>query len=249
MKQTANYICPEWPAPNYIKAYTTTRVTGHSKVPFDNFNLAMHVEDDPKAVTKNREQLINELKLPHEPIWLHQVHGTAVVSINGSLKDEPAADAAITHEHNRICTVLTADCLPILLCDAEGKAVAAIHAGWRGLLAGVIDNAVEALSLPPENILAWLGPAIGPEAFEINEEIRSSYIDRDKNNEPAFHKHNQSWYGDLYELARINLSRYGITRVSGGNFCTFRDKERFFSYRRAKGPTGRMATMIWIESH
>jgi len=247
MQEQANYICPDWPAPDHIKAYTSTRVNGHSKAPFDSFNLALHVQDDPKTVGKNRQQLVTELALPHEPIWLEQVHGTAVISINSSLKGALTADAAVAHEPNRVCTVLTADCLPVLLCDVDGKAVAAIHAGWRGLLAGVIDATVEALSIPPENILAWLGPAIGPEAFEINEEIRYLYIDRDKNNVSAFHKRNNSWYGDLYELARINLSRFDITRVSGGNLCTYHDKQQFFSYRRAKGPTGRMATMIWIE--
>ncbi len=248
MNHKPNYINPDWPAPPTIKAYTSTRVNGHSKAPFDSFNLATHVEDDPEAVSQNRQQLVRELTLPHEPIWLKQVHGTTVVTLDNYSGAEPEADAALTRRPNRVCTVLTADCLPLLLCDVNGKEVAAVHAGWQGLLAGVIDAAIESLNTPPENVLAWLGPAIGPDAFEINEEIRASYISRDKNNGSAFHQRNQSWYGDLYELARINLARHGIKHVTSGNFCTYRDSQRFFSYRRAQGLTGRMATLIWIES-
>lgn len=247
MNRNNNYICPNWPAPSTIKAYTSTRTYGYSAAPFDQFNLALHVEDDPGVVQKNRHKLIKELGLPHEPVWLRQVHGINVINVHDCSDSKPKADAAFAREPNQVCVVLTADCLPVLLCDADGQEVAAIHAGWQGLLAGVIDSTIESLSTPPENILAWLGPAIGPQSFEINEKIRDDYISRDKNNEAAFQLRDQSWYGDLYKLARINLNRYGITRVSGGNFCTYQDNRRFYSYRRAKGKTGRMASLIWIQ--
>lgn len=247
MTSQHDYITPDWPAPPTVKAYTSTRTHGHSKAPFDEFNLAAHVDDDPTAVQKNRHQLIHALELPHAPTWLNQVHGIAVVTLDDYSGAQPEADAALTRVPNRVCTVLTADCLPLLLCDINGHEVAAVHAGWRGLLAGVIDTTLDALATAPENIVAWLGPAIGPASFEVNADIRAAYIKRDQNNEPAFQLRNESWYGDLYELARINLARRGITRVSGGNLCTYQDNHRFYSYRRAQGPTGRMASLIWIQ--
>ena len=243
-----NYLCPDWPAPPNIKAYTTTRLNGHSIAPFDSFNLAAHVEDNPAAVLKNRQQLITECALPHEPVWLKQVHGTEVIPLDDYAGREPTADAAFAQKTNRVCAVLTADCLPILICDKNGQKVAAIHGGWQGLLAGVIDATLEAISTPSEDLLVWLGPAIGPEAFEINEDIRTAFLKRDPNNEIAFHQHRQSLYGNLYQIARINLARYGIFDIHGGNFCTYQDDKRFYSYRRAQGLTGRMASLIWIQN-
>lgn len=234
-----NYLIPNWPAPPKIKAYTTTRKSG---------NLAAHVEDDSKSVEKNRLDLVKNLDLPQMPFWLNQVHGTKVVSLNGEKPDSLEADAVITQLPNQVCAVLTADCLPILVCDSNGEEVGAIHAGWKGLVAGVIDATLETMKTPNEQLMAWLGPAIGPQAFEINEEIKDSFMKRNLNNQSAFTQHDESWHADIYQLAKLNLLQLGLHRVYGGDFCTYSDKQRFYSYRRAQGePTGRMASIIWIE--
>lgn len=242
-----NYLKPDWPAPPSIKAFTTTRKFGHSKAPYDKFNLADHVEDDPEAVKKNRQQLREELALPTQPLWIHQVHGTKVISLDEVHDSSPEADAVITQSPHRVCAVLTADCLPILLCNSEGNEVGAIHAGWKGLLAGVIDSTLEALNTPNEQLMVWLGPAIGPDAFEVDAEIRDAYMKRNLNNQSAFKEKEGHWHGDIYQLAKINLLQLGVHQVYGGNFCTYTDEQRFYSFRRSKGVTGRMASIIWIE--
>lgn len=247
MDNPKHYLHPIWPAPPSVKALTTTRlINGHSVAPYDSFNLATHVEDDPTTVTQNRQELVKALTLPHAPIWPQQVHGIEAISLDKPHTPEPVADAVYTHQTNRVCAILTADCLPILLCDQQGGTVAAIHAGWRGLLAGVIDSTIARMRVPGQQLLAWLGPAIGPQAFEINEDIRGSYILRDKRNQDAFHKKDQRWYGDLYVLARNNLTQLGVGGIYGGDLCTFTDSKRFYSYRRDGALTGRMATIIWI---
>ncbi len=230
MTTNNHYLKPEWPAPHSIRAYTSTRLSGSSTGPY--------------------AHLIQDLSLPNEPIWLKQVHGNVAVSLDvpytSFAGNSPTADASYTHQTNRVCAVLTADCLPILLADREGRAVAAIHAGWRGLLKGVIDATVQNLRVPPENLLAWLGPAIGPEMFEVGEEVRTAYLERDPQYAVAFKPHRNRWLADLYHLARLDLNQLGVSALYGGNFCTYQDQRRFYSHRRDNGRTGRMATLIWI---
>jgi YfiH family protein len=229
----------------------TTRSGGVSKPPYDGFNLATHVGDDPAAVAENRRLL--RAHLPNEPLWLAQVHGTAVAEAG---RDRPGveADAAVARAPGQVCAVLTADCLPVLLCDARGSVVAAAHAGWRGLVAGVLEETVRRMGVGPARILAWLGPAIGPDAFEVGEEVRQAFIGHDPLAATAFRpalpgtldEMPRKWLADLYALARLRLAAAGVERVYGGVGCTHRDASRFYSYRR-DGRTGRMAALIWRE--
>lgn len=243
-----NTIIPDWPAPSHVKSFSTTRLKGYSITPYDSFNLAEHVGDNPKHVEQNRQALIETLDLPQAPCWLNQTHSDHALHLDGKKFDTPpTADASFTNLPGVVCAVLTADCLPILLCNRAGSKVSAIHAGWRGLLSGVIDNTLKALNTPGEELMAWLGPAIGPQAFGINDSIREQFIDTQPEFEAAFQKRNKQWHGDLYQLARIRLSQYGVTQVFGGDFCTKSDPKRFFSYRAAENnQTGRMASLIWI---
>lgn len=245
------WIEPEWPAPPGVRALTTTRIGGVSAAPYGSLNLAAHVGDDPAAVTANRRRLSQAVGLPAEPVWLEQVHGCDVCVI---AEDTPAgnfsqrADAAVAHRPGVVCAVLTADCLPVLLCDDAGEAVAAVHAGWRGLRDGVIEAAAARLDRPADRLLAWLGPAIGPTAFEVGDEVRQAFCTESTRSEASFRPSiNGRWLADLYGLATERLEALGIERVSGGGFCTMSDPARFFSYRR-DGVTGRMATLIWIDS-
>lgn len=237
-----DWIVPEWPAPNPVRAVVTTRRGGFSAGRYASLNLGDHVGDDPNAVLRNRALL--ERHLPHPPLWLHQVHGTAVADAATSA-GVPSADASVTRIANAVCAVLVADCLPVLLCDAEGTVVAAAHAGWRGLCAGVVENAVAAMGAAPESILAWLGPAIGPTAFEVGNDVRDAFLAGDSRASAAFAPtKGGKWLADLYGLARRRLEAIGVRRVYGGGWCTFSDPERFFSYRR-DGATGRMAALVW----
>ena len=241
-----DFLIPDWPAPANVRAVVTTRRGGGSVPPYDTFNLATHVEDDPQAVAANRSRLRDVLELPSEPLWLNQVHGTGVVdaAVAGQGSD---ADGAFATAPGAICAVMTADCLPVLLCDRAGLRVAAAHAGWRGLLNGVVEAAVEALDTPPEELLAWLGPAIGPDAFEVGGEVRDAFLSDDPGAAGAFRPSPAGrWLADIYLLARRRLARVGLSAVHGGGFCTFSDVERFYSYRR-DGRTGRMASLIWLE--
>lgn len=240
------HIKPHWPAPDHVIAYTTTRVAGFSQPPFDQFNLAHHVGDNAKTVTQNREKLIQDLKLPAMPRWLNQTHSATPVMLDSSTSSTPLnADAAYTHTPHCICVVLTADCLPLLITNQEGSVVAAIHAGWRGLLAGIIDNTIAALSVPPNTLLAWLGPAIGPQVYEVGDEIRQAYMARDNRYQIAFTPHRDRWLANLYQLATLTLNNLGIHQIFGGDFCTYQQKDLFYSYRRDQGRTGRMATLIY----
>ncbi len=252
-------ILPDWPAlPVRIGTLTTLRTGGVSLAPYDDgqgsggFNLGDHVGDRPENVLANRH-LLSQL-LPGNPSWLNQVHGTIVVNLDenpGNL----TADASISTQPGRVCAVLTADCLPVLLSDARGGLhgiVAAAHAGWRGLLNGVLENTVEkmqAAGAKRERILVWLGPAIGPSQFEVGEEVREKFMNNDVAAASAFTENqNQAgkFYADIYQLARQRLQRMGISQVAGGNYCTFSDPGRFYSFRR-DGVTGRMASLIWIK--
>jgi YfiH family protein len=236
------WLIPDWPAPANVRAACTTRRGGSSQGAFAALNLAAHVGDDPEAVARNRAELRAVLELPSEPVWLEQVHGTEVIDAG-----RPAprrADASFTGVPGVVCAVLTADCLPVLLCDSAGSCVAAVHAGWRGLAAGVLENAVAALDVP--DLMAWLGPAIGPQAFEVGAEVRQAFVAPHPESAPAFTAGEEGkWRADLYQLARFALRRAGVNDVYGGGWCTHGDPERFYSYRR-DGVTGRMASVIWL---
>lgn len=240
------WIQPDWPAPGNVRAAATVREGGISSAPFDSLNLGAHVGDDPSAVMENRRRLQEALQLPAEPVWLNQVHGIAVVEANPQ-QSPPTADAAVARQPGQVCVVLTADCLPVLFCDRRGMRVAAAHAGWRGLAGGVLGATVAALDVAPKNLLAWLGPAIEQEAFEVGGEVRDEFVTRNWASNSAFSANARGrWQADLYALACIELQRLGVDAVYGGGFGSYADRERFFSYRR-DGRTGRMGTMIWID--
>jgi len=237
-------IIPDWPAPANVKSLQTTRIGGVSIAPYESFNLGDHVGDAPLAVERNR-MLLNTL-LPSEPVWLEQAHGTIVANADtaGCL---PQADACIARHPSAVCVVMTADCLPVLLCDTHGSVVGVAHAGWKGLASGVIEAAVEEMAVAPQNLMAWLGPAISQQAFEVGEEVRAAFVAMQPQSASAFIPgQNGKWYADLYALARLRLNALGITTICGGGYCTYRERERFFSYRRDR-VTGRMGTFIWLE--
>jgi YfiH family protein len=237
-----NWIKPDWPAANNIHAAVTLRTGGLSQGVYRSLNLASHVHDAPETVRRNRQAISKMLNLPSQPVWLEQMHGNRVVKADQVTQVEQA-DASYTDQANIICAILTADCLPILLAGSDGIHIAAIHAGWRGLLAGVISNTVE--SLGTINTIAWLGPAIGSACFEIGIDVRTAFVNKSIKFSSAFLKINKDKYlADIYQLATIELAMSGINQVYGGDFCTVSDKERFYSYRR-DGKTGRMATLIW----
>jgi YfiH family protein len=239
------FIFPDWPAPANVRAVVTSRAGGVSKKPYDTFNLAAHVGDDPAAVRANRARLREALKPPAEPAWLRQVHGVNVIDA-AQAHGEPEADGAFAARPGVVCAVLTADCLPVLLCDRAGTRVAALHAGWRGLASGVIEQGVRALAVGGGELLAWLGPAIGREEFEVGAEVRAAFVAHDPAAERAFRPRADGKYlADSVQLARQRLMAVGVADVYGGGFCTVRDSERFYSYRR-DGRTGRMASLIWL---
>jgi len=238
-----SWIVPDWDAPPSVKALVTTRHGGVSHAPFDSLNLGDHVNDDPHAVAQNRA-ILRQL-LPSEPMWLKQVHGIRVANAD-QIVDNLEADASVAHAKNSVCAVMTADCLPVLLCNDAGTVVGAAHAGWRGLVSGVIERSVEAMAVPPASVMAYLGPAIGPQAFEVGDEVRQVFMAHDPAAQLAFLPRGPGkWLADIYLLARQRLNALGVTRVYGGDFCTFTDNDRFFSYRR-DGATGRMAALIWM---
>ncbi len=237
-----NFIVPDWPVPANVKALQTTRAGGISQAPYDSLNFGEHVKDNPMHVAHNRQLL--SLYLPSEPAWLNQVHGISVVDAANTIC-VPGADASYTMRKNVVCVTMTADCLPVLLCDTAGTVVVAIHAGWRSLCDGVIEATVSKLTAKPADLLAWLGPAIGPNAFEVGDEVREQFITKDAQAELAFQAHGDKWLGDIVQIATQRLNKLGVTKIYGGDLCTFTDEERFFSFRR-DGDTGRMATMIWL---
>jgi purine-nucleoside/S-methyl-5'-thioadenosine phosphorylase / adenosine deaminase len=241
-------IEPEWPAPGKVRAAFTLRTGGVSQPPFDACNVAAHVGDDPRAVVENRARLRARAGLPAEPLWLEQVHGTRVVALDGPVPplSPGPADAAVTRTAGRICAIQVADCLPVLLAAADGSAVGAAHAGWRGLAGGVLEATVRAIGTPPGELLAWLGPAIGQTHFEVGEEVRAAFLATDAGAAAAFASNPKGrWQCDLYALARRRLAALGVASVHGGGWCTYADPGRFFSYRR-DGRCGRMAALVWI---
>lgn len=239
-------LVPDWPAPSAVHAAITTRKGGVSRPPFDSLNLAQHVGDDPVAVAENRARLTAAARLPATPVWLDQVHGTRVLDCARPGPDRKA-DAAISERRGEVCVVMTADCLPVLLCNSAGSRVAAVHAGWRGLAGGVIEAALAGFTDPADQLLAWLGPAIGPDAFEVGPEVRERFLRHDPAADNGFQQGRPGhWLADIYQLARLRLQRAGVGFIGGGDYCTVTDRERFYSYRR-DGVTGRMASLIWIE--
>ncbi|MCX7150110.1 MAG: peptidoglycan editing factor PgeF [Rhodocyclales bacterium] len=240
----SSLIVPGWPAPPGVRALATTRRGGVSRAPWHGFNLSVRAGDDPQAVAANRALLRREL--PAEPVWLAQVHGARCVDA-ALAAPGVEADASFTRQRGVVCAVLTADCLPVLLCDDQASVVAIAHAGWRGLAAGVIEATVAALGEPGMRLMAWLGPAIGPQAFEVGDEVRDIFVDHDAQAASAFAASaNGKWLCDIHQLARQRLDALGIHRVTSADSCTKADAERFFSYRR-DGVTGRMAGLIWLE--
>ncbi|MFC5301322.1 peptidoglycan editing factor PgeF [Azospira restricta] len=248
MTDAASWFVPDWPLPPGVRALQTTRVGGVSGAPWAGFNLGDHVGDEPAAVAANRARLA--AMLPAMPVWLAQVHGVDVARLDALPAGAPApvADAAVARAAGRVCAVMTADCLPLLLCDRDGTVVAAAHAGWRGLCAGVIEATVAAMAVRPAALSAWLGPAIGPAAFEVGDEVRAAFVARDAAAADGFVRGDGGrWFADLYRLARQRLAALGVPAVHGGGECTWRQADRYFSYRR-DGVTGRMATLIWREA-
>lgn len=243
-------ILPQWPAPANVRACFTTRDGGVSQGVYQGLNLGAHVADSPEHVRLNRDLLRKHLALDSEPLWLDQVHGVDLFVLeDGALPMQaPTADAAMTRSVGRALTVMTADCLPVLFCDQAGSVIATAHAGWRSLCHGVLEKSVAAMAVNPEDILVWLGPAIGPAAFEVGDEVRQAFLQRDPLADAAFKPSGQpgKWLADLWLLARQRLNAIGVTAIYGGGLCTYTDAERFYSYRRS-GQTGRMSGLIWLQ--
>ena len=235
-------LCPDWPAPRVVRGFMTTRDGGVSQGPWRSLNLGDHVGDEPAHVAQNRALL--DSRLPAPPRWLQQVHGVRVIEAGAQ---DTTADAIVTRRRGQVCAVLTADCLPVLLCDRAGSVVAAAHAGWRGLVDGVLEATVAAMAVPAREIVAWMGAAIGPQAFEVGDEVRAAFVARHAEAAAAFAPRSPGkWSADLYALARMRLGHAGVGTVSGGGRCTFSETDTFFSYRR-DGVTGRMAALVWLE--
>ncbi|MGR9072985.1 MAG: peptidoglycan editing factor PgeF [Gammaproteobacteria bacterium] len=237
------WIEAEWPLPPKVMAVTTLRCGGVSREAYASLNMAAHVGDDPACVSENRSLVQKWLELPAEPVWLNQVHGGRIM--DAAKPDTEGADGSYSREKGIVCAVMTADCLPVLLCGDGGECIAAVHGGWRGLLEGVIENAMAAMG--GVQVTAWMGPAIGPKAFQVGDEVRESFLARSCEFAPAFSAQgNGKWLADIYRAGRIILASLGVREIYGGHFCTFTEKDRFFSYRR-DGVTGRMASLIWRE--
>ncbi len=237
-------IPADWPAPEHVHAFTTTRKGGVSEGVYDSFNLASHVDDQPSAVTNNRQLLKDAYEFPAEHVWLQQIHSKRVIDANHF--DSIEADASWTSKKGTVCAVLTADCLPVFFTNKDGSRVAIAHAGWRGLLNSVISETFSTMQIEPDDCLVWLGPAIGPDAFEVGKEVLKSFADIDSKTQNAFKQKDEGhWLCDMYQLARIELARQGIKQIYGGDLCAYSDAENFYSYRR-DGSTGRMASLIWM---
>ncbi|CAM3889587.1 purine nucleoside phosphorylase YfiH [Rahnella bruchi] len=240
-------IQPQWPQPASVRSCATTREGGVSLPPYGALNLGSHVGDSPEHVALNRQRLIELGGLPAAPHWLEQVHGTDVVHLSSQTAAIPPliADAAYTREPDVVCAAMTADCLPVLFCSKYGDEVAAAHAGWRGLRAGVLENTVACFDAAPADIMAWMGPAIGPAHFEVGVEVREAFMAVNSNASVAFAPAGTKFMADIYQLARLRLQAAGITAIYGGEYCTVTDSNKFYSYRR-DGVTGRLASLIWL---
>lgn len=241
---TIELIQPDWPAPANVQAFTTTRNHGFSKDPWSSLNFGIACGDNPLHVQQNRD-LLGKL-LPGNPPWLRQVHGKTVTTWEGACDPQLKADAITSHQKRQVCAVQTADCLPVLFCNKAGTKAAAAHAGWRGLAAGILEATVSAMKCNPTDLMAWMGPAIGPRAFEVGDDVYDAFAGSNVENSTAFKPHGDRWLANLYQLARLALGRAGIEQVSGGQYCTYSEPDSFYSYRR-DGVTGRMASVIWIE--
>jgi len=246
VQHSSGLIYPDWPAPDWVHAISTTRQGGVSAGPFSSFNLAQHVGDNAENVRLNRAHLAGRICLPQEPAWLTQVHGERVVDIAQVDRSSAIeADASYSLAPGQVCAVMTADCLPLLLCHSQRKIVAVVHAGWRGLAQGVIEATLSHFADDRQHVLAWLGPAISSKAFEVGEDVYQA-LALDKESLACFIKMgNDRWHADLFQLARLRLYKAGVTAIYGGEVCTYTDFERFFSFRR-EGETGRMANLIWM---
>ena len=241
-----DWIIPDWPAPARVRALITTRAGGVSPAPYDSMNFGLRSGDREQNVSANRARL--RALLPAEPAWLRQVHGNQVVNAE-TAADDTSADGSVAHASGRVCVVMAADCMPVLLCDRAGTAVGAAHAGWRGLAGGVLEAALTALRCPPGEVLAYLGPCIGPAQFEVGEDVLAAFCAHDPEAVDAFRAYPGrpgKWLCDLYALARRRLHAQGVRAVYGGGFCTVNDR-RFFSHRRDRGASGRMAGLVWLE--
>ncbi len=240
------WIEADWPARDFIRAGTTTRQGGSSQGSYASLNLARHVGDDPAIVEQNRASLHSLCGAPEQLQWLQQVHSTEVVELPHPLQT-PQADAAFSLKPGIACTVMTADCLPLLITDIDGTLVAAVHAGWRGLYDGIIEKTVQRLPVENSQLMVWLGPAIGAEVYEVGKEVYDAFTDKDKHSIQAFQQQDsEHWLFDIYQAARLRLKALGVEHIYGGVHCTYSQKDLFYSYRR-DGDTGRMASMIWIE--
>jgi len=246
MSRAVEWLTPDWPVPARVHVLSTLRTGGCSAAPYDSLNLAAHVGDSDGCVRDNRRILRDAASLPAEPLWMHQVHGTDVVVHDGNRAGAPTADAAIATLPGQVCAVMTADCLPVVLADHAGTRVGVAHAGWRGLVAGVVEATLAALDCAPADTVAWLGPAIGPGAFEVGAEVRDAFASRLPALGACFTPNARGRFqADLYSLARRQLAEAGVASVHGGTWCTASDPRRFFSFRR-DGTTGRMATLAWL---
>jgi YfiH family protein len=242
--KTSELITPCWPAPPGVKAVCSTREGGYSVQPYHSLNLGAHVGDNPESVKHNRLQFQHMGTMPSQPVWLEQVHGTRCLTLTHNTFAGVQADASYSRQPGVVCSVMTADCLPLLLCNRAGTEVAAVHAGWRGLCNGIIENTLQLFS-QPSDCIAWLGPAISQQAFEVGPEVRDAFIKHAPVAKSAFIAGQKGkWLADLYMLARQRLNHCGVNAIFGGEFCTYQQSETFFSYRR-DGQTGRMACAIW----
>ena len=241
-------VTPNWPVDSRVRALTTTREGGVSRGIYSSLNLSRQVGDDVAAVIRNQQICLTTHRLPHTPRWLRQVHGTRAIDV-GNLKSsvDIEADAAYTNAPDRVCAILTADCLPIVLCDDKFQEVAAVHAGWRGLLHGVLQSTLSKFSAPCTRLLAWIGPGISRSAYRVDPAFRQRFLEDCPGVDQAFWCNSGQWHADLYAIAESRLRAGGVTNVSRYQGCTFAEAERFYSYRR-DGVTGRMATFVWIDS-
>lgn len=242
-----SFICPQWPAPNNVKAFSSTRQGGQSLAPFTSLNLGAHVGDEWEHVKQNRLNFAKQIGMPNSLRWLNQVHGTHTCDLPSDEMGDIAADASFTKVKGQVCAVMTADCLPLLVCNQAGTQVAACHAGWRGLCDGVIESCIAKFD-ETDTLMVWLGPAIGANAFEVGAEVRQAFVDKQASAIEGFQpSHNEGkWLADIYLLAKQRLALLGVEQIYGASFCTYSDEESFFSYRR-DNQTGRLASVIWIE--
>lgn len=238
-------IIPQWPLPDGVAACSTTRVGGVSLPPWNSLNLGAHCGDNLAHVEENRRRVYENAHFPSKPVWLEQVHGKTVLKLTGEPYTDKRADASYSATPGTVCAVMTADCLPVLFCNKSGTEVAAAHAGWRGLCEGVLEETVACFQDAPQNIIAWLGPAIGPDAFEVGPEVREAFMAKDAQAERAFRPSADKYIANIYQLARQRLANVGVTQLYGGDRCTFSEEDDFFSYRRDR-ITGRMASFIWL---